>query len=41
MRTMFVRESEIQVHNDYIIEHHHTMLKIVVKRSITLLHHDV
>jgi hypothetical protein len=32
----------IHVHNDYIIGHHHTiMLKIIVERSVTLLHHDV
>jgi hypothetical protein len=28
------------VHNDYIIGHHHTMLKIIAEIS-TLLHHDV
>jgi hypothetical protein len=32
--------SEIHVHNDYIIGHHHTLLKIIVEIS-TLLHHDV
>jgi hypothetical protein len=41
MRTMFVPGSEIHVHIDYIIGHHHTMLKIVAERSIILLHHDV
>jgi hypothetical protein len=40
MRTMYVLGSEIHVHNDYIIEHHHTLLKIIAKIS-TLLHHDV
>jgi hypothetical protein len=28
MRTMYVLGSETHVHNDYIIEHHHTMLKV-------------
>jgi hypothetical protein len=28
MRTMYVLGSEIHVHNDYIIGHHHTMLEI-------------
>jgi hypothetical protein len=27
MRTMYMPRSEIHVHNDYIIGHHHTMLK--------------
>jgi hypothetical protein len=27
MRTMYVPRSKIHVHNDYIIEHHHTLLK--------------
>jgi hypothetical protein len=40
MRTMYVPGSEIHVHNDYIIGHHHTLLKIIVEIS-TLLHHDV
>jgi hypothetical protein len=40
MRTMYVSGSETHVHNDYIIEHHHTLLKIIVELS-TLLHHDV
>jgi hypothetical protein len=40
MRTMYVQGSEIHVHIDYIIGHHHTMLKIIVEIS-TLLHHDV
>jgi hypothetical protein len=37
---MCVPGSEIHVHSDYIIGHHHTMLKIIAKIS-TLLHHDV
>jgi hypothetical protein len=28
MRTMYVLGSEIHVHSDYIIGHHHTMLKV-------------
>jgi hypothetical protein len=28
MRTMFVPGSETHVHNDYIIGHHHTLLKV-------------
>jgi hypothetical protein len=40
MRTMYVPRSEIHVHNDYIIGHHHTLLKIRVELS-TLLNHDV
>jgi hypothetical protein len=28
MRTLYVPGSETHVHNDYIIEHHHTLLKI-------------
>jgi ribosomal protein L27 len=28
MRTMYVPGSETHVHNNYIIGHHHTMLKI-------------
>jgi hypothetical protein len=28
MRTMYVPGSEIHVHNDYIIRHHHTLLKV-------------
>jgi hypothetical protein len=41
MQTMYVPGSEIHVHNDYIIEHHHTMLKIIAEIGTTLLHHDV
>jgi hypothetical protein len=40
MRTMYVLGSEIHIHNDYIIIHHHTLLKIIAEIS-TLLHHDV
>jgi hypothetical protein len=28
MRTMYVPGSETHVHDDYIIGHHHTMLKV-------------
>jgi hypothetical protein len=38
---MYVLGSEIHVHNDYIIGHHHTMFKIIVNINITLLHLDV
>jgi hypothetical protein len=37
---MYVRGSETHVHNDYIVGHHHTLLKIIAKIG-TLLHHDV
>jgi hypothetical protein len=40
MRTMYVLGSEIHVHNDYRVGHHHTLLTIIAKIS-TLLHHDV
>jgi hypothetical protein len=40
MQTMYVPRSEIHIYNDYIIGHHHTLLKIIAKIS-TLLHHDV
>jgi hypothetical protein len=40
MRTMYMLGSEIHVHNDYVIGHHHTLLKIIAEIS-TLLHHDV
>jgi hypothetical protein len=40
MRTMYVPGLEIHVHNDYIIGHHHTLLKIIAE-ICTLLHHDV
>jgi hypothetical protein len=41
MRTMYMPGSEIHVHSDYIIRHHHTMLKIIAEISSTLLHNDV
>jgi hypothetical protein len=31
MQTMYVSGSEIHVHNDYIVGHHHRLLKIIVK----------
>jgi hypothetical protein len=37
---MYMLGLEIHIHNDYIIGHHHTMLKIIAKIS-TLLHHDI
>jgi hypothetical protein len=37
---LYVSGSKIHIHNDYIIGHHHTLLKIIVKIS-TLLHPDV
>jgi hypothetical protein len=37
---MYVPGLETHVHNDYIIGHHHTLLKIIAELSI-LLHHDV
>jgi hypothetical protein len=37
---MYVPGSEIHIHNDYIIGHYHTLLKIIAELS-TLLHHDV
>jgi hypothetical protein len=40
MRTMYVPVLEIHVHSDYIVGHHHTLIKIITKIS-TLLHHDV
>jgi hypothetical protein len=40
MRTMYVAGSETHVHNDYIIRHHHTLLKINSEKG-TLLHQDV
>jgi hypothetical protein len=36
----YVLGSEIHIHKDYIIRHHHIMLKIIAEIS-TLLHHDV
>jgi hypothetical protein len=40
MRTMYVPGSEIHIHCDYIIGHHHALLKIIAEIS-TLLHHNV
>jgi hypothetical protein len=40
MRTMYVPGSETHVHSDYIIRHHHTLLKINSGVG-TLLHQDV
>jgi hypothetical protein len=40
MRTMYVPGSEIHIHSNYIIGHHHKMLKIIAEIS-TLLHQDV
>jgi hypothetical protein len=31
MRTMYVPGSETHVHNDYIVGHHHTLLKIIAE----------
>jgi hypothetical protein len=40
MRTMYVPGSETDVHNDYIIGHHHTLLKVNSRKG-TLLQKDV
>jgi hypothetical protein len=40
MRTMYVAGSETHIHNDYIIGHHHTLLKVNSEKG-TLLHQDV
>jgi hypothetical protein len=37
---MYVLGSETHVHSDYIIGHHHTLLKVNSENS-TLLHQDV
>jgi hypothetical protein len=34
MRTMYVPGSETHVHIDYIVGHHHTLLKIIVKNVL-------
>jgi hypothetical protein len=39
MRTMYVPASETHVHSDYIVGHHHTLLKINSGKG-TLLHQD-
>jgi hypothetical protein len=31
MRTMYVPGSETHVHSDYIVEHHHTLLKVIAE----------
>ena len=31
---MYVSGSETHVHSDYIIEHHHTLLKIIVEKVL-------
>jgi hypothetical protein len=31
---MYVPGSETHVHNDYIIGHHHTLLKIIVEKVL-------
>jgi hypothetical protein len=40
MRTMYVTGAETHVHSDYIIGHHHTLLKINSEIG-TLLYQDV
>jgi hypothetical protein len=40
MRTMYVLGSEPHVHSNYIIGHHHTLLK-VNSENVLLLHQDV
>jgi hypothetical protein len=40
MRTMYMPGSETHVHSDYIVGHHHTLLKIIAEIG-TLLHQDV
>jgi hypothetical protein len=40
MRTMYMLGSEIHVHIDYIVGHHHTLLKVLAEIS-TLLHNNV
>jgi hypothetical protein len=34
MQTMYVPGSETHVPNDYIIGHHHTLLKIIVEKVL-------
>jgi hypothetical protein len=36
MRTMYVPGPEIHIHNDYIVAHHHPLLKIIAE---TLLYY--
>jgi hypothetical protein len=40
MRTMYVPGSETHVHSDYLVGHHHILLKINSGKG-TLLHQDV
>jgi hypothetical protein len=40
MRNMYVLGSETHVHSNYIVGHHHTLLKIIAEIG-TLLHQDV
>jgi hypothetical protein len=40
MRTMYMPGLETHVHNNYIVGHHHTLLKIYSEKG-TLLHQDV
>jgi hypothetical protein len=40
MQTMYVPGSETHIHSDYIIGHHHTLLK-VNRGKVLLLHQDV
>jgi hypothetical protein len=40
MRTMYGSGSETHVHSDYIIGHHHTLLK-VNSGNVLLLHQDI
>jgi hypothetical protein len=40
MQTMYVLGSETHMHNDYIMEHHHTFVKVNSGNS-TLLHQGV
>jgi hypothetical protein len=40
MQTMYMPGSETHIHSDYIIGHHHTLLKVNSGNS-TLLHQDV
>jgi hypothetical protein len=40
MRTMYVTGLETHVHSDYIVGHHHTLLKLIAE-ICNLLHQDV
>jgi hypothetical protein len=37
---MYVLGSEIHIHSDYIVGHHHTLLELIAEIS-TLLHQDI